>query len=98
MLQLPNAERREEKALGASEGSNRRHLFLHWLSAIAFPGTAALRLGLADTARGFTDGEMASVVHGALKKQLASHRFPLVHGSVLLQLARSCLRIENSVA
>jgi hypothetical protein len=98
MLQFPDAKSGEKEALGPGESSNRWHFFLGRLSAIDFARSTAFRLGFVVTgpARGFTDGEMASVVHGGLKKQLASHRFPLVRGSVLLQFARSCLRIENS--
>src|SRR5947207_12609410 len=98
MLQFPDAKRREQKTLGAGQSASSRQFSLNRLSTVIFPGPAALRLGLASPARGFTDGEMASVVHGGSKKQLVSHRFSLVRDSVLLQFARSCLRIENSVA
>jgi hypothetical protein len=97
MLQFPDAESSEQQALRPGESSNRWQFFLSGLSPVDLTGSPAFRLGfaVANPARGFTDGEVASVVHGGVKKQLASHRFPLVRGSVLLQLARSCLRIEN---
>ena|SRR5438045_67031 len=98
MLQFPDAKRREEKTLGAGESSHSWQFSFHRLSTVIFPGPTAFRLGLASAARGFTDGEMASIVHGGSKKQLVSHCFPLVRDSVLLQFARSCLRIGNWVA
>jgi hypothetical protein len=97
VLKLPDAKSSEEEAFCPGESTSRGQFFFSGLSAVDLAGSAALRLGflVADTARGFTDGEMASVVHGGVKKQLASHRFPLVRSSVLLQLAPSWLRIEN---
>lgn len=63
MLELPNAEGREEQTLCPSEGTSRWQFSLDRLSAVVLPRTAALCLGLAGPARGFTDGEMASIVH-----------------------------------
>jgi hypothetical protein len=98
MLQFPDAQSREEEALCPGKRSNRWQFSLGRLGPVVLARTSAFCLGLAGPTRGFTDGEMASVVHDGPKKQLASHRFPLVRRSVLRQLARSCLRIENWVA
>ena len=70
MLQFPDAKRREEKALGASQGPSRRQFLLRDLHGVIFPGTAAFRLGLASAPRSFTDGEVASIVHGEEKSSL----------------------------
>ena len=64
MLQFPNSKRREKKTLGPGQSSSSRQFLLHDLRTVILPGAAAFRLGLANPARGFTDGEMASVIHG----------------------------------
>ncbi len=70
VLQLPDAKRGEQQALGPRQGSDRWQISLAGRGAAAFPGAAALALGLTDTARAFTNGEMASVIHGKAKSSL----------------------------
>lgn len=70
MLQFPDPKRREEKTLGPRESSSRWQFLLRDLRGVIFPGTAAFRLGLADSPRSFTDGEVASIVHGEEKSSL----------------------------
>lgn len=98
VLQLPNAERCEKKALCPAKRAHGRQFSLNDLSAAVFPRTAALRLGFATTARGFTDWEMAGIIHGEEKSSFQAMVFPLVRGSVLRQFARSCRLIGNWVA
>jgi hypothetical protein len=64
MLELPNAERGKKKALCSAQRSDSGQLSLRGLSAVGFPGTAALPLGFANTARGFADRKVAGIIHG----------------------------------
>jgi hypothetical protein len=98
MLQLPNPERGEKKALRAGQGANGRQFSLNDLSAAVLPGAAALRLGFASTSRGFTDREVTGIIHGDGKSSFQAMVFPLVRGSVLHHFARSCRLIGNWVA
>ena len=65
VLQFPDAEGSEQQALGSRQGSDSGQFSLDRLGAVVLPGTTALALGFADTARGFTNGEMTSVVHAS---------------------------------
>ena len=67
MLQLPDAECGEEKALGPGDGADSRQFFDWGSRRAALPWTASARLGLARTARSLADGEVASVVHAGSK-------------------------------
>ena len=95
MLELPDAERGQQQTLGARQCSHRGHFSLAPGDAVAFPRTAPLPLRFSDSARGFTDWEVASIIHEGQKSSLRAMVFPLVRRSVLRQLARSCRLIEN---
>ena len=95
MLEFPDSKGGEQKALCSRQRSDSRQFFFSGLSDGCFPRTAALRLGFSSTARGFTYGEVAGVVHGGRKSSFQAMVFPLVRASFLNQFARSCLRIGN---
>src|SRR4051794_5696269 len=67
MFEFPDPEGGKQEALCPGQCSHRRQFSLNGLSDVCLPRTAALRLGFANTARGFADGEMAGVVHDAKK-------------------------------
>src|SRR2546423_1980683 len=89
MLQLPDAERGQEEALRPRQRAGRGQFSFHGLSAVVLPRTSAFRFALAGAARGFTDGEVTSVIHGGQKSSFQAMVFPLVRASVLHQLAGS---------
>lgn len=67
MLELPDAERCEQKAFRARESAHRGRRSLGAVSSLSFAGTTALPLGSADAASGLTDREMTGIIHGCLK-------------------------------
>jgi hypothetical protein len=95
MFEFPDPQGGEQKALCPGQRSGSGQLSFHGPSDSCLSRTAALRLGFASTARGFTNGEMAGVVHGGRKSSFQAMVFPLVRASFLNQFARSCLRIGN---
>src|ERR1041385_956280 len=95
MFEFPDSQGGQQKALVPGQRSSGRQFSFSSPSDSCFARTAALGLGFSSTARGFTDGEMAGVIHGGRKSSFQATVFPLVRASFLNQFARSCLRIGN---
>jgi hypothetical protein len=64
VLELPDAERCEQKALGARESSYGCRWSLATLSRFNFPRATALPFGSADAACLLTHREVTGVIHG----------------------------------
>jgi hypothetical protein len=99
MLQLPDAQGGEQKALGARERPDGGHFSGAGILDAIFPRTTTARFRFAGAPRFLAHREMTSVVHVDSKSSFqAMGAFPLVRGGDLRQFARSWLRIGNWVA
>ena len=67
MLQLPDAKRGEEQALGPGERAHSGQLFDGGILGGILPGAAPAPFGFAGAACGLADWEMTGVVHGLPK-------------------------------